>query len=150
MLSLPTHEYCLARYLSCWGSFLLFLVFWQFLLWKGVGFLSNAFSVNTSVEVITCFPIHSSNVEYYIDWFSYVEKTYLRIPGIFLFFDLLFSFWWNTFSSGFLRKGTWEVKVWSLECLKMFCLHIWLTAWLGTEFFFEVVKTFLSFLLLPA
>ena len=65
MLSLPTHEYCLAVYLSCWGSFLLFLVFWQFLLWKGVGFLSNAFSVNISIEVIICFPIHSSNVEYY-------------------------------------------------------------------------------------
>ena len=150
MLSLPTHEYCLAIYLSCWGIFLLFLFFWQFLLWKGVGFLSNAFSVNISTEMMIRFPIHSSKVVYYIDWFSYVEKTYLWNPGIFLFFDILFSFWWNTFSSGFLRKGAWEVKVWNLECLKMFCFHIWLTAWLGTEFFFEVVKTLLSFLLLPA
>ena len=93
MLSLPTHDYCLAIYLSCWGIFLLFLFFWQFLLWKGVGLLSNAFSVNISIEMMIRFPIHSSKVVYYIDWFSYVEKTYLRNPGIFLFFDILFSFW---------------------------------------------------------
>lgn len=53
-------------------------------------------------------------------------KTYLRIPGDFLFwFTLHFD---GTHSPvAFWGKGTWEDGFEALNVWKMFCLHIWLT-----------------------
>lgn len=56
-----------------WSSFLLFLICWMFVSWKCVQFFQILFFVNW-VDCIYFF-LHSVNVAYYNDWFTYVEPS---------------------------------------------------------------------------
>ena len=61
-------------HLSCWRSSLLFLVFWVFLSWKGVGFFRCFFcQLRWSWVFVFFFLLRSVNVVYYIDCFSYFK-----------------------------------------------------------------------------